>query len=570
MIRGSFHSIIVLLILSVSFIGCRKKDEARLELEHIDSLATNGQHRRALELLDSIDHRSLSEPNQNLYDLLVIKARDKDFQQHRSNNVILRLVDYYRDHPDEWNFAEVLYYGGRVHLDMGDLPSALRYFQEALDCLEDSKDNLLLQELLNGQMADIYNRMRLYDSALPYIDKAIKLSKEIDDTLGYVCHLELKGAILLHLDSLKDSKKIFKETIKLAKSLSDQSLVPRQQMYLSSTEYKLKNYKEAYKLIRPIPSKIERAALGTALGLASDIYLSVGKIDSAYIYATALANLNGNNNQKKGYSMLLSNDMITKVPKDSLLPFIRNYSKILENFVSQNADECARIQHTYYNYINWEKKYEETQNQLKFNKYILGSVILFCIFILICFGIFIKRYHEKKKSLILISQKLELTRKIFENPQGLHQPDTLNEDIIKNEQQNILRNSIIKRLTDGNFSKEVSLGIRESTFYNNLLEQLNYKKRLSNINEIWTNLEVLVNQTSPKFTHFLTILNGKKIEEDYYHLALAIKCGIPPKQCAFLFYIEPSTITYRRKILASMLFGKNFLLKDLDDAILLI
>lgn len=264
------HYPIILLLIAFACLlfGCGGKDAARVELERIDSLASNRQPKRALELLDSIDHRSLSESNQHLYDLLAIKARDKDFQMHRSNDVILRLVEYYRVHPEEGRMAEVLYYSGRVHFDMGDLPSALRYFQESLDWLDSGKDgeNKQLRKLLYNQIADINNVMRQYSTALEYIENAIKIHVELNDTVGLIDALELKGALTLHSRRLNLSQATFNKSFALASKISKDSIKARQQMYLAAIEFVKNNNKKAIKIIRGVPERVDKNAHGSAMG----------------------------------------------------------------------------------------------------------------------------------------------------------------------------------------------------------------------------------------------------------------------------------------------------------------
>lgn len=568
MIRGSFHSIIVLLILSVSFIGCRKKDEARLELEHIDSLATNGQHRRALELLDSIDHRSLSEPNQNLYDLLVIKARDKDFQQHRSNNVIIRLVDYYRDHPDEWNFAEVLYYGGRVHLDMGDLPSALRYFQEALEYIEDDeKGNIHLRMVLSSQTASIHNSMRKYDSALQLINEAIDLSLKQNDSIAYIYSLELKGSILLHMDSLRTCKPIFDETFRLASKTGDESFATIQQMNKASVEYHLGNTNEALKLIRGVPESIHSSMTGTALGIASKIYLESGYIDSAYIYAKTLSDLKGHNNRKNGYLLIFSPQLISKVPKDSLMHYVSTFSEVMEQHVNKNSDESARLQLTYHNYHTWEQKYVKANREKQTLKNILNIFLAISVFLLgVIITLLLKEKNLKKQKAELL-QTLEKTRQIYISTDEKNRNEDSFYPSSEDISQDILRKSILDQIVNKNITVGVAPYILQSPTYREIIKAIPSKPGTAEIKQIWIKLEELVNHVSPHFKHRLEVLSGNNLDPDNYHLALAIKCGISPKFCATLFFLEASSLSYRRKSLVKLLFGNELTLQQLDNTI---
>lgn len=92
----------------------------------------------ALTALDSIDPRALSDADRHFYDFLTIKARDKAYITHESDSLILSVVEYYSTQSKDTVYPEALYYGGRVYSDLGDYPTALDYFQKALDCLETS------------------------------------------------------------------------------------------------------------------------------------------------------------------------------------------------------------------------------------------------------------------------------------------------------------------------------------------------------------------------------------------------------------------------------------------------
>ena len=92
----------------------------------------------ALASLDSIDRSSLSKSDSHYYDLLTLKARDKAYIDHESDSLVLDVIDYYSSRPEDPEYPEALYYGGRVYSDLGDYPSALKYFQKALRYLKKS------------------------------------------------------------------------------------------------------------------------------------------------------------------------------------------------------------------------------------------------------------------------------------------------------------------------------------------------------------------------------------------------------------------------------------------------
>lgn len=80
-------------------------------------------------MLDSIKYDGLSDHDRHFFDFLSIKANDKAYVRHESDSLILDVIDYYSSHNKDNIYPEALYYGGRVFSDLGDLPTALRYFR---------------------------------------------------------------------------------------------------------------------------------------------------------------------------------------------------------------------------------------------------------------------------------------------------------------------------------------------------------------------------------------------------------------------------------------------------------
>ncbi|MDE6633579.1 MAG: hypothetical protein K2K23_11320, partial [Muribaculaceae bacterium] len=112
------------------FSGCKGKPEDQRLLEIAEKVSDSPKE--MLERLDSIDVSSMKESDRYFHALLSIKAKDKAYIQHTSDSVILKVIDYYSGHKGSGLYPEALYYGGRVYSDIGDAPTALRYFQDAL------------------------------------------------------------------------------------------------------------------------------------------------------------------------------------------------------------------------------------------------------------------------------------------------------------------------------------------------------------------------------------------------------------------------------------------------------
>lgn len=121
------------------------KHDARLDM--VDRLAAESP-RSALDSLAAIERDILSEADSHYYDLLTIKCADKAYITHTSDSLILNVIDWYAEHKSGHLYPEALYYGGRVYSDLGDYPTALKYFQDALDEVEDNDNKELYNRIL--------------------------------------------------------------------------------------------------------------------------------------------------------------------------------------------------------------------------------------------------------------------------------------------------------------------------------------------------------------------------------------------------------------------------------------
>lgn len=114
-------------------IGCSPREHDKRPTSIGAIIAESPEEASALlDSIDSIARPTLAEADRYYLDFLRIKAQDKNYIRHSSDTTILKVIDYYSDKDDELYF-EALYYGGRVYADMGDTPTALQYFHQALD-----------------------------------------------------------------------------------------------------------------------------------------------------------------------------------------------------------------------------------------------------------------------------------------------------------------------------------------------------------------------------------------------------------------------------------------------------
>lgn len=119
--------IFLLLVLSSILFCCTNTQPDNRLTEVADLVNKNPQ--KALDSIYSIPYSELSDADKHLFDFLLVKCSDKAFVTHTSDSLILKVINYESKNRHLGRYAEALYYGGRVYHDLGDMPTALSYYQ---------------------------------------------------------------------------------------------------------------------------------------------------------------------------------------------------------------------------------------------------------------------------------------------------------------------------------------------------------------------------------------------------------------------------------------------------------
>lgn len=294
--------------------GCRHRlDERLVEIDRMADVNPT----EAQDSLRTIDYAGLSNADRHYYDLLSIKAADKAYVTHSSDSLILDVIDYYSSHKSSNLYPEALYYGGRVYRGLGDYPTALQYFQDALDKIPDDTEKLRLKGCIVSQAGGLLNQIRLYQQAIPYLEESIRIDSLTNDTFGLAYDHNLIGAIYMHKNVLDTADIHFNIALKLSQNLTQEGYT-LMKVYLAANQYRKENIDSALTLIRGLPEKSSPTDKALSLTYASRIYLQAGILDSAYMYAHELAYSKESMNRKTGFQLLLSPELSEMAPLDSL------------------------------------------------------------------------------------------------------------------------------------------------------------------------------------------------------------------------------------------------------------
>lgn len=576
-----FFVILVLMVI----LGCSRQSNKKLD--DIDALCDTNP-RLAMSMLDSIDYDVLSEKDRHFYDLLSIKSRDKVYVSHTSDSLILDVIDYYSYHQNDAHFPEALYYGGRVYSDIGDLPTALEYFQKAIDATPDNPKNLSFKRTLLNQTGRLLHTLRLDSAAIGYLQQSIIIDNLLQnhDNRIIATH-KLLGNSYLNINDIKSARHHIDLALKYS---SDFSNTHKADILIDLAGVLDREGKtdSALTVIRPLPNIVDSLALSECLSLASEIYRDAGILDTAYIYARQLTQLNSPGNKRTGYKVIFSEKLKNFVPEDTLLSLISEYKSTIEDYLNQHDGENAIIQNTQYNYNIHERERLKTEKKLYIYMLVASiSVILSLILMTVILYRKFKVANTEASFATAINIMKEagkitlddnLIRKEYhdgiseetindneESPTGVEPISNGlldSNDTIKHESPVEIKNRILSAIKTADNENRILLVnpvISASPVYLTLLKKLKTGKVITirEENIIFIKLEQLIESVSQGFLYRLQILTEGKVTPTEIRIAMLMKCGFSPIQISILVGKEKNTISTHRRNLAYKITGSK-------------
>ncbi len=543
----------------VMLAGCEQRNP---ELLAIDELA-EADPQAALARLDSIAATDLSDSDRHYYDLLTIKARDKAYVIHTSDSLIRDVLDYYESHDRDLR-AEAFYYGGRVYNDLGDYPTALNYFHDALDLLPEDTDDLHLRSRVLSQTGRLLNSLRLYDEAIPYINQVIHINKLRCDTINYANNLQLLGCIYLRANKFEEAKLYLNKSLTVCKTLRA-SFIARVNMYLAEVYRKQENTDSALILIRSSIDHVEPLTNSTALALASEIYLQAGKIDSAYFYANELISTKQALNAAIGYHVILSEELRPLITLDNAKRYVKEYCSVLESDFDSNSYQLAVIQQSLYNYQLHEREKERAEAA----KLRLKNIVVICIVgLLLSIGIVLLQMYRNQRNIAKLQHALSVIKSLKSSNIVA---SAVCEDIASPKPtESQLREQLREELLDlANSAPAAAISdeLLSSEAYLKLQEYITHQTAIDDNNPIWDELGKAVEQVSPKFKANLMMLSEGRLNTSDYRTALLIKYGVTPTQMMQVFARAKGSISSRRAMIGFKIFEEKLSVKVIDKII---
>ena len=551
--------------LSILFIAYSHRGNV-VDFDYIEKVISDSPE-KAIVILDSIDRSSLTEADRHLTDLLSIEARDKAYITHTSDSLVLNVMDYYSSHKDDRLYPLALYYGGRVYSDLGDYPTALRYFQSALDVIPENMDNLELKAAALSQTGRLLRNIRLPLQAIPYLEKAIEAGKLLDDTFGLAYDYSHLYQCFTHVNDLPSARRCNAEAMKYSEALPAIEQADMK-IDLALLLYQENKIDSALYVIRGLPDRVDPLRRCYALAVAAEIYRDAGVPDSAYVYARELA-LAGNDNSRIGFKIMFAPELKSVVPEDTLRFYLPQYKQTIEKYLAQHDAKETLIQNSLYNYqlhVRDKEKAETARNRMYFLVYAILALAAFVII-----GLLYLRTRNLRQ-IVHLQKALNTIKTLrYDQADNSKSLEPTTSRISACSETEILRRQILHEFESMENADSSAFSVRQgilcSEAFRRLEEVIRKQKSIPDSDDLWGELAMAVEKDSPDFKVCLATLTNCKMSNADFQIALLIRCGISPSNMAILLNRTKSTISSRRSSLCCKIFGPGQSIKLLDPII---
>lgn len=554
--------------------SCGDGTDREAEIAAIDSIADTDAP-RALALLDSMKPRmaGATEAEWSLYSLMRVKAEDKAYIVHKTDTVMLRLIDYYEEEGDKRLLPQVYYYAGRVYADMYDNDRALSYFQKVEEMADSSRT---LYYKAQAQMDYIFLYQGLYEKGFNTLLKAYKYNKAKGNLLYQVDDLCGMANCLQRMNGYKQAMLYLQQALILAREAGDKSCEAEIIGQIAYNYYLNKEYAVALKYARQALTNVDSIGARPIYAIAADIYNKVGKEDSAVILYNKLYALDDvyakySASKRLGHYYLEHKDMAKAAV------FLDEYDRYTDSIQAIIQTETVAKIDAVYNYNIREEENERLKEVITTDRYIIAVAAVLAIAALLATFAFMQ--YSKKKRLAermkhenekryLNSLYEQSSKFISDNNSKI---EALKQELAASASKNMSLAAALKakekQLSNLNMMAEIrtknrelaAAGLENSDIRTKIFTLLNdnttvnFGKKLTA--EDWQLLDEEINSHYPEFKERISELC--KISDSEYKVCLLLKIGVSPKDIATLTIKTKSAISVMRKRLYTKAFGND-------------
>lgn len=497
-----------------------------------------------------------------------IQAADKAFVVQESTDEIDSIVHYFEKHPSKELLPLSYYYAGRIYSDLEDAPQALDYFQKVLECEpEDS-----LAALAHSQMGSLLLRQRMVTASIEHVQAAYEYDVQQADTTGMIFDLrDMGNAFRCTEDEVDSCLTYYEEALRLATEQGDalmqEELKGSIAVYLIQTD----SLQAAWQLLHPLLVDINQrdaSSASTLRSTAAEYYLKTGNADSACIYFEKLTESGTLYAKQEAYRQLAKHSL-AKGDLQKAADLLLNYEKYTDSIAITMQTEALSQADALFNYRLWERENQRLMKTMTKTKTIAAGAIG----LLLLGGFTMLFLHERNKrkhiaQLLRMERMKEVQEQqykrslafIEENEKKMKE---LEEQMEKTGQENTLLRKTIQKLKYANELASIQMQehqqadkqVKSSAIYQRIQIRLNNKESIGMNDEIWKELEEVVEQAYSGFLKRIEDLCPLNWQER--NLCLLLKAGFTPSNIAILTAHSKQSISSTR----SRLYERTFLEK---------
>ena len=497
-----------------------------------------------------------------------IQAADKAFVVQESTDEIDSIVHYFEKHPSKELLPLSYYYAGRIYSDLEDAPQALDYFQKVLEC--EPQDSLAA--LAHSQMGSLLLRQRMVTVSIEHVQAAYEYDVQQADTTGMIFDLrDMGNAFRCTEDEVDSCLNYYEEALRLATEQGDtlmqEELKGSIAVYLIQTD----SLQAAWQLLHPLLVDINQrdaSSASTLRSTAAEYYLKTGNADSACIYFEKLTESGTLYAKQEAYRQLAKHSL-AKGNLQKAADLLHNYEKYTDSIAITMQTEALSQADALFNYRLREQENEQLTKAMTKTKTIAAGAIG----LLLLSGFTMLFLHERNKRKQIVQQlHMERMKEVQEQQykrslafieENEKKMKELEEQMEKAGQENTQLRKTIQKLKYANELASIQMQehqqadkqVKSSSIYQRIQMRLNNKESIGMNDEIWKELEEVVEQAYNGFLKRVEDLCPLNWQER--NLCLLLKAGFSPSNIAILTAHSKQSISSTR----SRLYERTFLEK---------
>ncbi|MBU3835463.1 MAG: hypothetical protein H9949_06955 [Candidatus Phocaeicola merdigallinarum] len=262
-------------------VGCRNKITERRplpELVHAESVMFNHPD-SALHILENMPMPSArwDKENHALWCLLLTQAQYKQMMKIPSDSLVRIAYDYYKPTNNARRKAMSALYMGCVNYDLENIEEAIQFYLDAKAEMEKTMDYKLGYLIMSG-LGNIYLYRNLVDYALEACNQAYDYAVKDSNKRYQTTSLRYLARCYYLRGDLEKCIHIYQFASRQALELNKNDFYNALQLELAMVYANSQRFSQALMIAKELPFSAQK------LLLIGQTYLSLNKVDSAYIY----------------------------------------------------------------------------------------------------------------------------------------------------------------------------------------------------------------------------------------------------------------------------------------------